>query len=122
MKNSTNSYGTPSLILLRGLPGSGKSTFADLISENKKYPCFSVDDYFTNTNNGSYNFIFNENHLAYNLCEDNTRKAMENGDKKIIVHNTFTMDWELKPYFELAEKFNYDVFRSEVHTSELQSD
>ena len=37
-----------SLILLRGLPGSGKSSLAFTLSENGKYPVFSVDDYFTN--------------------------------------------------------------------------
>jgi predicted AAA+ superfamily ATPase len=34
------------LILLRGLPGAGKSTLAKLLSENGKYPVFSIDDYF----------------------------------------------------------------------------
>ncbi|EMP07134.1 AAA domain protein [Leptospira interrogans serovar Pyrogenes str. 200701872] len=38
-----------SLILLRGLPGAGKSRLAKLLSENGKYPVFSVDDYFTDS-------------------------------------------------------------------------
>jgi hypothetical protein len=29
---------------------------------------------------------------------------------KVFVHNTFTMDWELEPYFKLASKFNYALF------------
>jgi predicted kinase len=100
----------PSLILLRGLPGSGKTLFANLIAENKHYPCFSVDDYFTNALTGEYNFIFSENHLAYSACEENTRKAMANKEQKIIVHNTFTMEWEIAPYFEMAKEFGYAVF------------
>ncbi len=36
----------PSIILIRGLPGSGKSSLARLLSENGKYPVFSIDDYF----------------------------------------------------------------------------
>lgn len=93
------------LILLRGLPGAGKSTLAGILAENK-YPAFSVDDYFTDEN-GNYIFIFEENHLAYKTCENKTRTAMRDGAPKIFVHNTFTMDWEMKPYIGLAGEFNY---------------
>jgi predicted kinase len=98
------------LILLRGLPGSGKTTLANLLSEEGKYPVFSVDDYFTHPETGDYQFKFDENYLAYQSCERNTRLAMERGEKKIILHNTFTLEWELKPYFEMASKFSYQVF------------
>jgi predicted kinase len=94
------------LILLRGLPGAGKTTLAGVLSEQGKYPTCSVDDYFTDTN-GEYDFRFQENHLAYKLCEENSRKAMEAGVEKIIVHNTFTMDWEMEPYTKLASEFGY---------------
>ena len=56
-----------SLIILRGLPGAGKSTLAGILAE-KKYPVFSIDDYFTNTVSGKYYFEFTKNHLAYHLC------------------------------------------------------
>jgi len=32
------------------------------------------------------------------------------GDSKIVVSNTFTQEWEMKPYYELAEKYGYTVF------------
>ena len=99
----------PSLFLLRGLPGSGKTTFAIELSENNKYPIFSVDDYFTDTN-GNYNFEFDKNYLAYHLCEENTKKSMLKKAEKIFIHNTFTLDWEIEPYFKLASEFNYKVF------------
>jgi hypothetical protein len=35
---------------------------------------------------------------------------MEQAKSKIIVHNTFTMDWELEPYFKLASEFHYKLF------------
>jgi len=98
-----------SLFLLRGLPGSGKTTLAKELSENGKYPIFSVDDYFTDEK-GNYNFEFDKNHLAYKLCEENTRKNMANGIEKIFIHNTFTLDWEIEPYFKLASEFKYQVF------------
>jgi predicted kinase len=98
-----------SLILLRGLPGSGKSTLAEVLSENGRYPFFSVDDYFTDEN-GSYSFVFFENHLAYKQCEKMVEQAMINNSKKIIVHNTFTMEWEIEPYFKMASEHQYRVF------------
>jgi predicted kinase len=95
-----------SLIILRGLPGSGKSTLAGVLCENKKYPIFSVDDFFTNPVNGEYKFEFDKNHLAYKQCEQKTREALHNGIEKIFVANTFTLDWEIEPYFKMAKKFN----------------
>lgn len=35
---------------------------------------------------------------------------MLNNDNKIVVCNTFTMEWEMKKYFEMADKYNYRVF------------
>lgn len=96
------------LILLRGLPGSGKTTLATILSENGKYPVFSVDDYFT-TSKGEYDFKFEQNHLAYKQCEDNTANAMKNGISKIFLDNAFTLEWEMEPYFKLASEFKYNV-------------
>ncbi len=99
-----------SLILLRGLPGSGKTTLAKVLSENNTYPIFSVDDFFTNAATGEYTFNFKDNHLAYKQCEQFTKDAMQQNRTKVFVHNTFTMDWELEPYFKLAAEFNYVLF------------
>lgn len=99
----------PSLILLRGLPGAGKTALAETLSENGKHPMFSVDDYFTGTD-GSYQFRYDENHEAYRLCEQNTDAALKGGAEKVFVHNTFTMDWEMEPYFKMAAKYGYRVF------------
>jgi len=94
------------LIILRGLPGSGKTTLASVLSEEGTYPVFSVDDYFTDEN-GHYEFRFQENHLAYKQCEEGVRTAMQQGAPKIILHNTFTIEWEMEPYFKLASEHDY---------------
>lgn len=99
-----------SLLLLRGLPGSGKSTLAQSLSENGKYPVFSIDSYFTDPSTGTYNFEFDKNHIAYNQCVEKTKAAMQAAESKIIVDNTFTMEWEMEPYFKLASVFNYRLF------------
>jgi predicted kinase len=99
-----------SLILLRGLPGSGKSTLAHVLSENGKYPVLSVDNYFTHPLTGEYHFQFEKNHLAYKECEVHTMKKMESNCEKILVANTFTMEWEMEPYFKLSARYNYRIF------------
>ena len=100
----------PSLILLRGLPGSGKSTLAAVLSENATYPVLSIDSYFTDPITGAYDFDPYKNHLAYKQCESQTEKWMEKGSAKIFVDNTFTIEWEMEPYFKLAAKHNYRIF------------
>jgi predicted kinase len=97
------------LILLRGLPGSGKSTLAKLLSEDGKYPVLSIDDYFTDPLTGKYEFDPYKNHLAYKQCESQTADHMKNSVTKIFIDNTFTLEWEMEPYFRLASEFNYKI-------------
>lgn len=98
------------IILLRGLPGSGKSTLAKVLSEHGKYPITSIDDYFTDKVTGEYKFEFQNNHLAYKQCEELTASYAKQGAEKIIVDNTFTLAWEMEPYFKIAKENNYTLF------------
>ena len=97
------------LILLRGLPGSGKSTLAKSIGGIH----IEADQYFME--NGEYKFDATKIKLAHNYCQTHTQAWMQmDGEQvnanRIIVSNTFTQEWEMKPYFELAEKYGYRVF------------
>lgn len=96
------------LIILRGLPGSGKSTLAQLLADNR-WPSISIDDYFTD-DQGNYRFLHRENHLAYESGIRRTEEAMEQGAEKIFLHNTFTLEWEMEPYFKLATRHGYKIF------------
>lgn len=98
------------ILLLRGLPGSGKTELAKALSEHGKYPFLSVDDYFTHPETGDYQFNYKINHLAYKSCEERTLKFAVEGVSKIIIHNTFTMAWEMEPYFKIASDYQYSIF------------
>ncbi len=97
------------LLLLRGIPGSGKSTFANQIAKTNGAPIFSIDSYFENEK-GEYHFDYSKNHLAYKECESKTKEALEQGIPFVIVDNTFTLEWELKPYQDLAKSLGYLCF------------
>jgi hypothetical protein len=34
----------------------------------------------------------------------------EKKSERIIVSNTFTQEWEMKPYYDIAEKYGYRVY------------
>lgn len=96
------------LVILRGLPGSGKSELAKLLSENGRYPVFGIDDYFTDAN-GVYQFKFEENFKAYEYCRARTEQAMQAEVSKIFLDNVFSLEWEMEPYFKLARQYQYRV-------------
>jgi predicted kinase len=98
-----------SILLLRGLPGSGKSTFASLLAGTDGFLVYSLDEFFTN-DEGEYRFDYKKNHLAYQQCQTNTENAMKSNAPKILVDQTFALLWEIQPYLDLARKYNYRVF------------
>lgn len=114
METDPNSHplmppGQKTLLLLRGIPGSGKTTLANQIANSNGAPIFSIDSYFENEK-GEYQFDYTKNHLAYKECESKTKDALEKGIPFVIVDNTFTLEWEMKPYEDLAKTFGYLCF------------
>lgn len=88
------------LVLIRGLPGSGKSTMAKALAR-AGFEHFEADTYHLN-NKGDYCFDRANVKAAHEWCQKETRKALEDG-KRVVVSNTFTQLWEMAPYFEMAK-------------------
>ena len=91
------------LFLVRGLPGSGKTTFAKQLSD----VVFEADMYFES--DGEYKFDPSKIRDAHEWCKGHVRQWMQHGEKKIAVSNTFTQEWEMEDYFKMAEKYQYNV-------------
>ena len=103
------------LFLLRGLPGSGKSTLAKSLGGKH----IEADMFFMK--DGEYQFDFTKLKDAHRWCQNSVEEAMtwdENpeieflsaGVSRIVVSNTFTQEWEMKPYYDLATKYGYKVY------------
>jgi predicted kinase len=92
------------LIIVRGIPGSGKSTFAELIGG---YIC-TADDYHMNGN--IYNWKPENVALAHLKCQQKVETGMKNSLPRIIVANTSTTEREMSPYYTLAHMYGYKVF------------
>ena len=99
------------LILLRGLPGSGKSTFAKKLLTYMTDVHYEADMFFTDPNTGEYKFDAVDLKRAHQWCYDQVKHTMEVYDDAItiVVSNTFTQEWEMRPYIDLAKKYNYTV-------------
>jgi predicted kinase len=98
------------LYLLRGIPGSGKSTLARQLADSH----FEADMYFTNEN-GQYLFDATKLRNAHVWCQTEVENAMilnhtTGVNERIAVSNTFTQEWEMDPYFKMAETYGYRVF------------
>jgi tRNA uridine 5-carbamoylmethylation protein Kti12 len=91
------------MILVRGLPGSGKSTVARGLLNTPRAAHFEADQYFMV--GGVYEFDANKLHAAHSWCLRRTKEWLIGGtDHRAIVSNTFTTVKELRPYFELARE------------------
>ena len=94
------------LILIRGLPGSGKSTFAKTYVE-LGYAHFEADMYFLDKEG---NYKFNPKYIkeAHFWCKKNCEYSLRN-KRSVVISNTFTQKWEMKDYIDLAEKYDVEI-------------
>lgn len=97
----------PVLVILRGIPGSGKTTFAKT--------CLSGFVYY---DADMFNDPFNYLNIAWShwKCLDNVKNSLIEG-YDIVVANTFTQEWEYQKYIDLAKELDvvYHVLHVENH-------
>lgn len=97
------------LLLLRGPPGCGKTAIAKAIVASKSSALeVAADDYMVNEN-GEYEFDHRRRAECHGKCLVQAEDWMRDKCSLIIIHNTFTKNWEMGAYFELAKKYGYRV-------------
>ncbi|NXU53580.1 N4BP2 protein, partial [Turnix velox] len=103
------------LVLLRGVPGSGKSYLARaLLEDNPDGIILSTDDYFNK--HGQYHYDPDSLGEAHDWNRKRAKEAFEMRISPIIIDNTNIQAWEMKPYVALAQKFKYKVMFREPDT------
>lgn len=89
----------PTLLLVIGLPGAGKSTFARTVPNASNYEA----DMFFVDKDGNYNFDRNRIKEAHEWCQRMTERDLSAG-KNVVVSNTGLQRWEREKYYEIARR------------------
>lgn len=89
--------------MIRGLPGSGKSTMAQGMPEHH---LIEADQFFMH--GIAYKFDPKLLPQAHALCQERTKFHLKQG-RNVVVANTFTQKWEMQPYLNMAAELDIPV-------------
>jgi tRNA uridine 5-carbamoylmethylation protein Kti12 len=103
---------TAKLYIIRGLPGSGKSTFAEkILDKGLADSHYEADMYFLDKD-GNYRYDPSKISSAHSWCRANVLKDLKKG-LRVIVSNTFTRRNEMLPYIQycIDNDISFEVIR-----------
>lgn len=98
----------PHLYIIRGIPGSGKTTLAKKMIQAGMAEIHAEADMFMVNAHGDYEF----NPARLKDCHQNCKHLVDAAmqvEKDFIVSNTFTSKWEMQDYIDMAEDNGYQV-------------
>jgi predicted kinase len=101
------------LIILRGLPGCGKSSLAKQLTSHHGVS-YSTNDFFMENN--VYRFDVSKLKDAHMWNQQRTLVAMKNAEPLVVVDNCNIKKWEAKPYVEMGIKYGYTITFTTVDT------
>ncbi len=96
--NENQNKSTKKLVLVRGLPGSGKSTLGKIL-EHEGFVHLEADMYFEV--DGEYKYDASKVGEAHRWCQNLTLASLKQG-RDVVVTNTFTQLRELTPYLNMS--------------------
>ena len=91
------------LFIIRGLPGSGKTTLARELAPDANA---ANDDYFT-APDGTYNYDLDKFPEARRACIQKILNFLQSGVSKIAVHNVFSVPKSFRIYEDMARQHGY---------------
>lgn len=93
------------IVLIRGLPGSGKSTRAVQYAA-QGFVHVEADMFFVRDER--YEYRPDRVREAHRWCRRQAEHALRQG-RSVVVANTFVRKWEMQPYLEMAQRHGAEV-------------